>query len=359
MNNKHIYNLTGIRALAALWVVFHHGFLQLHSNHENISAFLFNLSEKGWMGVDLFFILSGFVMTFVHYQDFNNNISKDKMKNYMFRRFSRVYPVHLFCTLILIALYLISIFILKTKFDHGNFTFSKLLYTLTLTNGLGIPESTGWNLPSWSLGAEFLAYLCFPFIINFFIKSIDSLKWLISMIVAIMLFKISLALVINHGEKYFLSESFTVLRVLSCFTTGTLLLKIYRKVKLNLRIADFLSLSSFVLIVILTQIDITLLHLYFYEILFILLIFSLSYDGPISKVIFGNKLAIYLGKTSFSLYMIHSIVLILFKQISKKYIGHESILFIVYITACYLAVYPIYEIIENKSRIALMRWYES
>ena len=69
MCSKQINTLTGVRGIAALWVVVLHG-----ANYTSASTLLpewtSNLINKGWLGVDLFFILSGFVIAYVHQKDF-------------------------------------------------------------------------------------------------------------------------------------------------------------------------------------------------------------------------------------------------------------------------------------------------
>jgi peptidoglycan/LPS O-acetylase OafA/YrhL len=91
--------LTGIRALAAFWVVTRHfrsylldAFPDLH-----IFAPLFN---TGYLGVDLFFILSGFILTYTHFDKMTDGYSWRKAVGFLWLRIGRVWPMTAFVTLL-------------------------------------------------------------------------------------------------------------------------------------------------------------------------------------------------------------------------------------------------------------------
>ena len=77
--------LTSIRGLAAIWVVF------FHYNRT------FELSQMGYLGVDLFFILSGFIISYVYMDKFSSSelVSKN-IKRFLALRLARIYPLHIF-----------------------------------------------------------------------------------------------------------------------------------------------------------------------------------------------------------------------------------------------------------------------
>lgn len=70
------------RGIAALIVVFHHASLALERK---------NIFEAGWIGVDFFFVLSGFIIYYIHYKDFGK---RGRLKNFYLKRFIRVYPIY-------------------------------------------------------------------------------------------------------------------------------------------------------------------------------------------------------------------------------------------------------------------------
>ena len=59
--------------------------------------------EKCYMMVDLFFIMSGFIILHVYKDDFANRISWHAVRKYIVARFARIYPLHFFAMLLLVA----------------------------------------------------------------------------------------------------------------------------------------------------------------------------------------------------------------------------------------------------------------
>src|SRR3954447_22946867 len=87
-----IPQLTGVRALAALWV------LTFHFRPELVSSFPFlgrlaPLFDAGYLGVDLFFVLSGFIMTYTHLNRMSEPWTPRKALGFLWLRLSRIWPV--------------------------------------------------------------------------------------------------------------------------------------------------------------------------------------------------------------------------------------------------------------------------
>ena len=147
--------LTGIRAFAALAVVLYHftrGFPPLEG-----------LFLHGYLGVDLFFILSGFIIHHVYRDTFSKGAGREDFLNFIRYRFARIYPVHFAMIAAMLCLYLIAVSAIEiAPHDPAPYTWTALAANLTLTHAwFGVPSP---NIPSWSVSAEWFAYLLYPFI---------------------------------------------------------------------------------------------------------------------------------------------------------------------------------------------------
>lgn len=167
MSQRYIVSHTSMRGIAALLVVLYHLQFgtQVHFSWESATPFF----EKGYLWVDLFFILSGFVISYSARADERAPYSRGQIKTFYVSRFARIYPLHLVCLVLLLC-------VLGTKNLLAHFTSigavdptfgSALSVTaffeqLFLLNAWGFTGVVGWNIPSWSISAEMFAYLLFP-----------------------------------------------------------------------------------------------------------------------------------------------------------------------------------------------------
>lgn len=145
--------LTSVRFFLALGVVLFH--YQLQWTLPDGAAGLLNRAR---LGVDVFFILSGFILTHVYLQG-------DRPPDYgrfLAARFARIYPAHLFILLAMLGLVLAAP-LLGVGLEQGRFNPLDFAGTLLLVQAW-FPRETLvlWNGPSWSLSAEWFAYLAFP-----------------------------------------------------------------------------------------------------------------------------------------------------------------------------------------------------
>ena len=145
--------LTSLRFFAAVWVILYHYWPHL------AVASTPALIEKGYLGVELFFILSGFILCHVYLPAFE--AGRFKYGDFIWARLARVYPMHL-ATLIGIGLMAGAALLVGLQIDPNILSLAALPANLTLTQAWGLAPVAGWNHPSWSISAEWFAYLCFP-----------------------------------------------------------------------------------------------------------------------------------------------------------------------------------------------------
>jgi peptidoglycan/LPS O-acetylase OafA/YrhL len=145
--------LTGMRALAALNILFFH-----FSNPKLFGPFA-PVVDNGYVSVSFFLLLSGFVLAY----NYRERAERGLMSASTFwkARFSRIYPVFLFSLII-------SVFVLQQEWrlrPHGEFSLGVLL-TLLLLQGWSPTLSTFWNTPAWTLTTDVFFYALFPWLVT-------------------------------------------------------------------------------------------------------------------------------------------------------------------------------------------------
>jgi peptidoglycan/LPS O-acetylase OafA/YrhL len=160
LNTFEIKSLTGIRGVAALYVVVLHWFrvIQPQLPDTSVPATLFkNFVGHGYLAVDLFFALSGFVLSLNSFKAFKSGVDKQGYKTFMYKRFCRLFPLYIAMTLVYF-------------FAFRQVTVASLVVDLTLFQGF-IGFLTSSIPPGWSLTNEWIMYFIFPFVFAFFIKN--------------------------------------------------------------------------------------------------------------------------------------------------------------------------------------------
>src|SRR4051794_31676566 len=97
----YISNLTPLRGFAALVVVVFH-FEELIGRFVNANNSMF--IRKGYLMVDLFFVMSGFIIFHVYANDFKNRINLQSVRKFLVARFARIYPLHFIMLMLCILL---------------------------------------------------------------------------------------------------------------------------------------------------------------------------------------------------------------------------------------------------------------
>lgn len=228
-------NKTVLRGIASIWVGLHHAVMGLH--HFNLYSMktLSVVAYKGWLGVDLFFILSGFILAY-SYQYRMNSFSWSLTLDFLMARIARVLPAHFFVMLIMAFAVSSALFLGLYNDSAGVYTTKNFLNQFFLLTGTGLFSPDGWNTPTWSIGSEMIAYFSFPFLILYFRKVRSISKVALSMAVLFALLLTS-SWLINDGKKFMFVFHLSSLRVLSEFFLGMLLFQLSLKLKKPKKIA--------------------------------------------------------------------------------------------------------------------------
>ena len=171
MKPQNLRSLTSLRGVAAWWVVLYH-FQDSFSNHT--PQYFTNLIDQGYLAVDFFFILSGFVIQLNYGKYFRQDL-KTNYIDFCLKRIARIYPLHLFILFLFIANFLAIYFFSSSKDLHSRYDALYFIYSIFLVQNWGFSSNLQWNIPSWSISTEFGAYLMFP-VISYYLSKIRIIK---------------------------------------------------------------------------------------------------------------------------------------------------------------------------------------
>ena len=149
-----IYELDGFRATAVLAVLFHHLFYGWNTPALSyVPGVIRAVLSRGWLGVDLFFVLSGFLITGIL---LDSKSSEHYFRNFYTRRILRIVPLYLTCILLMYFCYP----------DKGAYFRLSLLYLANFAYYFHIPKPHGPGV-FWSLAIEEHFYLVWPLVVRF------------------------------------------------------------------------------------------------------------------------------------------------------------------------------------------------
>jgi peptidoglycan/LPS O-acetylase OafA/YrhL len=207
-------SLDGLRGVAAVGVVLYH---VDWVNHLSGTQFVRN----GFLFVDLFFILSGFLLASVYRTRLS---SSAELRSFLLLRFFRIYPLHLAILAAFVAIELGKLSLMQyglaapsgTAFGGGR-SLEALPYNALLLQGAGFVNRFTWNVPSWSISSEAVAYLVFGVVS---VSMSFRAKWLSCCVVTAL--AAYAALIVQHGTLD-VNPSLGLVRCLSGFCIGAAL----------------------------------------------------------------------------------------------------------------------------------------
>lgn len=149
--------LTSVRGIAAWLVVLFHIRHSIAGLPETAQAVL----AKGYLAVDFFFLLSGFVI-WISWSDRLRDGGAGRITEFLQRRIARIWPLHLFMLAVGLCL---ALALRMTGRDTPQFPLAELPLHAMLLQNWGFTGALSWNDPAWSISCEFGAYLLFPLLL--------------------------------------------------------------------------------------------------------------------------------------------------------------------------------------------------
>lgn len=153
-----LHHLTGLRGLAAWLVVFYH---MRGAITGLVSQPVTDVFAKGYLAVDLFFMLSGFVM-WLNYGEKLRNGGWAAARQFWWKRVARIWPLHL---LVLAGMGLFVLVLAATGRGSEGYPLHELPLHILLMQNWGFTDALSWNHPAWSISTELAAYLVFPAVV--------------------------------------------------------------------------------------------------------------------------------------------------------------------------------------------------
>jgi peptidoglycan/LPS O-acetylase OafA/YrhL len=296
--------LTGMRGLAAWFVVLYHARASLTAI---LPGEIIAVLAKGYLAVDLFFMLSGFVMWLSYCERFREG-GWSETGTFLWKRLARIWPLH---ALILAGFVVFGIALHLTGREAQHYPFAELPLHIALVHNWGLTDGLAWNDPSWSISAEMGAYLLFPLLVL-------GVRWerigIAGLLAVGGLIVLALHAWFAHQGHRLLDDAIArtgLVRCLAQFTLGMVLSQIWLRVRGNpsARLAAFVALAGFAGLAILLPLPETLVA----PAIIAALLLALALDtGALARCLASRPLSA-LGDWSYATYLSHFGLFILFK----------------------------------------------
>jgi peptidoglycan/LPS O-acetylase OafA/YrhL len=337
-NTRDIPALTGLRGFAAVWVLTRH-----YTNGTEGNGFWSDIAFHGGAnGVMIFFVLSGFILSHVYRNQFVDGIRGKDYMHFLYFRFARIYPLHFF-TLILCLVLFTGLLPREGLPDMTSYTF---ILNLFLVQSWGFFRDYSWNAPSWTISVEWALYFLFPFAL----VAILSLRqcWMLVTVIgaAVLALYWNPFLPSNEGFQYgILMISYAFMFV--CGIAAYPLAVMMGKQSLDLFGGSLLVILGVGLLIYTCSLGD---QFWLTTLAATLLVIGLYAGNGVGHLVFGNRITVFLGKISYSLYMTHVMVLAVLWPLNLPPLA-LAILAVAVATAVHFAI-------ERPSRTALRRLWE-
>lgn len=357
--------LTGIRGIAATWVVLLHIQLLLPELLPRLPV-VAALLDGGNLGVDLFFILSGFIISLTYLERLHKRVPGD-VSRYLWLRVARIYPTHLFMVAVVVVMVAAMTFAGSPPADERRF--SALSFIMNLFMLQAVPPALAWNDPAWSISTEFAAYLAFPLLVPLLMR-VTPRAALIGLVVLLASGTTGLWFLVQTAHEWPFWSGYVLMwaRIAVCFPVGCLLFIVWRS-----RPADgWIGLSNIILPIALAGTVATCLlsppaegialPVLAYPFLAATIFALASATGPIARFLSSKPMS-WSGRASYSVYLAHfPLLLVVVAVVGRFEIEPGTPLALLALAATLLAVLGAgafaYHFVEEPSRRLIRRYVD-
>lgn len=318
-----------------------------------------SLFEQGDYFVDFFFVLSGFII----YHNYSNLSPGKSQFRFMENRLYRLYPLHL----IMLLAFLVMETVKYGLYERGLFkseVFGKSNLTTFMYNVFFMQSfsqtSAGWNYPSWSISAEMFTYLVFCLLIVY--RKQFAFHGRIVSFCIISLCSLALIYVVNDDFDIKMTTNFSMLRCMYGFFAGCIVYEVYRQI-IEKEWVKALSFTALELVVLVGSLLMTaympqqLSFLLPIAFCLCILIFSME-GGKLSKYL-NNRLLGKIGELSYSIYMTHAAIAIIFEIVLGILKIKSPVLMTVALIGYLVTIFQVSRITNHYIEIKLRKWLQS
>jgi peptidoglycan/LPS O-acetylase OafA/YrhL len=314
--------LTGLRAVAALWVVHYHAFMPLFMSYGRPIQVLGPVLHAGWLGVDLFFVLSGFVITHSYLDRLGARLRPADAGRFLWARVARVWPVWAVVSTLFAGV------LVASGQPGGSDSYSAPVTFLNSVEQLFMVQTwasdtmvrTSYVVPGWSLSAEWLAYCCFPLLALALYRLRRAPWWLLAAgsVLALVPFA---DVCFRHGDL----QDLWLLRITGAFLAGALMNLAVRRiddtplVERAATVTAVLAVAAVPSVFLWSALQGDVPRSGVVVLVFPILIAALALSRRGPAALLALPLAQLGGRISYSLYLVHTCAYYVFEVIARQH----------------------------------------
>ena len=301
---RHLDALTGIRGIAAWGVVLYHVRVSLLNI---MPGGAIAVLAKGYLAVDLFFMLSGFVI-WLNYAERIAGGGSGEVRQFLWRRFARIWPLH---GVILTGFAVFALLLSASGRATDGYPWAEFPLHVLLLQNWGLTPALTWNHPAWSISTELTAYFVFPALVMLLAPLKRSVPALLGMAALLAGAIYLLFRAFSYGVLGEAIPHLGLWRCLAEFSMGAILCLLWQHWTGSPRAAAIALFAALVWCGITWMAGLPETALV--PLLFFAGLLALALDrGPVSWLL-STPVLRYLGEISYSTYLSHFLLFILFK----------------------------------------------
>ncbi len=365
MPGKYIGSLTAMRGVAALWVMLFH--IDVSLFYRDMGALIprdaTGILSKGYLWVDFFFILSGFIIAHVYAEGMTGPGRLSAIADYLWARVARVYPLHLFCLglVVLIALGY-PLFLPDVKDGSWNtfMAWRAIPSNLLMTHAMNQHVYLSWDIVSWSIGAEWWTYVAtLPLLLLW----ANMPRWGVAACVLLAGAGLAGLVAALPNKNLDITFNWGFFRCLFEFVVGLAVWKVWRAGGLTWAGLD--GVVVLLLVAVATAFHYKTFGPYgdlMAVPMFALLVIGVAHNRGLVEAVLNSPPLQYLGRISYSLYLVHGVAFSAFWFLmpwAKAHIGvlsdierwaYAGVFVLLVVTVSHLT----YNLVERPARLLLL-----